>query len=88
MLIKFLKFSVSGIFVLGLVLTVLYLYADNKKDIGANFREQIETGSVLEANITFNAIITCCKFLTKKPPNIFGGVFVGNQIILAPFILY
>lgn len=48
MLIKILKFSVIGFLVLGLVLIALYFYADNKKDIGEDFRSQIETGSELE----------------------------------------
>lgn len=49
-MIKILKISVIGFLVLGLVLTALYFYADNKKDIGADFRSQIATGSVLEAH--------------------------------------
>lgn len=49
-LIKILKISVIGFLVLGLVLTALYFYADNKQDIGADFRAQIETGSELEAH--------------------------------------
>lgn len=56
-LIKILKFSVIGILVLGLALTALYFYADNRKDIGEDYRSQIETGAALESKYLAKGIL-------------------------------
>lgn len=48
-LIKILKYIGLGIVGLGVVLTAVYFYADNKKDIGEDFRTKIETGAPIES---------------------------------------
>lgn len=47
-LLKVLKFLGICIIVLAIALVLIYLYADNKKDIGKDFREKIQTTSTIE----------------------------------------
>ena len=52
--------------VLGIVLTVLYLYADNKKDIKAGYQKKIETGGSLEAKYLAGGDLETKKFTARE----------------------